>query len=323
MKKVLVRIRMYIKFLILVCIATFLIFSAVVFIYKPIYKVSLNGELLGYCAEKSKLQSKIDEFIETGDSQNNNIAFMQIENMPTYSMCLLKRDIVPNDDEILEKIKKQGTAYYKYYAILEDEEEKYYISNFQNAEKIVQTLKEKDSSNIDNIKIIEKYSEELKEFSEIDTAVAGLYKEKIVQPVKVATKKSTTKSSSNSSGFSTSTNISKSQVSIGVSFIKPITGTITSRFGAKSRIRSSAHTGLDIAAGTGTPIKAAASGTVTFSGTKGSYGKLVVITHSNGTQTYYGHCSSLYVSEGQTVAQGETIAAVGSTGNSTRTTFTF
>ena len=62
---------------------------------------------------------------------------------------------------------------------------------------------------------------------------------------------------------------------------------------------------------------AAASGTVAFAGYKGSYGYLVVISHGNGVQTYYGHCSQLYVKAGDTVAQGSKIAAVGSTGNST------
>ena len=111
--------------------------------------------------------------------------------------------------------------------------------------------------------------------------------------------------------------MSNSSVSLGVSLIKPISGTISSRFGSKSSIRGGAHTGLDIAASKGTPIKAAASGNVVFAGYKGSYGNLVVIEHSNGVQTYYGHCSALYISAGQSVSQGETIAAVGSTGNST------
>ena len=92
---------------------------------------------------------------------------------------------------------------------------------------------------------------------------------------------------------------------------------LTSRFGERSSIRSSVHSGLDIAAPTGTPVKAAASGTVTFSGYKGSYGWLMVISHGNGVDTYYGHCSKLYLSAGAKVQQGQTIAAVGSTGNST------
>ena len=117
--------------------------------------------------------------------------------------------------------------------------------------------------------------------------------------------------------MNTNTTTSSRKTSLGISLIRPISGTITSRFGARSSIRSSAHTGLDISAPTGTPIKAAASGTVTFAGWKGSYGYMLVISHGSGVQTYYAHCNKLYASVGQTVSQGETIAAVGSTGNST------
>ena len=67
----------------------------------------------------------------------------------------------------------------------------------------------------------------------------------------------------------------------------------------------------------GTPIYAAASGTVLFSGWKGTYGKLIVINHGNGIQTYYAHCSELLVSKGDTVTVGQQIAKVGSTGRST------
>ena len=103
-------------------------------------------------------------------------------------------------------------------------------------------------------------------------------------------------------------------------FVWPLNGTITSSFGIRdsdNTIVTKYHTGLDIAAPKGTPIAAAASGTVTFSGYKGSYGYMIVISHGNNIQTYYGHCSKLYVSAGTAVSQGQTIAAIGSTGNST------
>ena len=83
------------------------------------------------------------------------------------------------------------------------------------------------------------------------------------------------------------------------------------------RRSSGFHTGLDFATSTGTPIYASAAGTVKFAGTQGGYGKLVIIDHGNGYQTYYAHCSALYVTAGQYVNQGENISAVGSTGNST------
>jgi murein DD-endopeptidase MepM/ murein hydrolase activator NlpD len=77
------------------------------------------------------------------------------------------------------------------------------------------------------------------------------------------------------------------------------------------------HAGLDFAASYGSTIRAADSGKVIFSGWYGGYGKAVIISHSQGITTLYGHSSELYVSEGQTVQKGQAIAAVGSTGLST------
>ena len=77
------------------------------------------------------------------------------------------------------------------------------------------------------------------------------------------------------------------------------------------------HGGLDIASSYGTPIYASMSGTVVVSGWYYNYGKCIVIDHGNGVRTLYGHCSSLYVSVGEYVSQGQNIAAMGSTGYST------
>ena len=309
-KKVLIHTRKSLKFVILLGIAAFLIIGLVAYFFKPTYRVILNNEQIGYTVDKGKLQTKINDYIKNGDGQN--VAFVQIDQMPEYQLCLLKRGIVPNDNEIYDKIKNAGTAYYRYYAILENQEEKAYVSTFSEAENIINTLKEKQSSNMDNITISEKYEMENKEFITTEDAVAKLYVEK--QEPKV---NSSSRGKKATGTVNTGFNISGSKVSLGISLIKPISGIITSRFAESSRIRSSRHTGLDISASTGTPIKAAASGTVTFSGRKGSYGNLIVISHGNGVQTYYGHCSALYASAGQQVSQGQTIAAVGSTGNST------
>ena len=310
MKKLLIKVRASIKLLILVCIATILIVGAVVLFYKPIYSVTLDGEVIGYCAKKNELQKRINDYIENGDGESENLAFVSIDEMPTYKMCLLKREITTNDEEIYRTIIDTGVAYYKYYAILEDDDEKAYVSDFKTAEEIVKELKNKDSNNIDDITIEEKYETELVGFTTSEKAVAKLYEKRVVRPT--VTTRYTSAGSAN-----TSRNMSQGKASLGISLIKPITGTITSRFGNVSRVRSGAHTGLDIAASTGTGIKAAASGTVTFSGWKGSYGYMVVVSHGNGVQTYYAHCSKLYVSAGDKVKQGQKIAAVGSTGNST------
>ena len=317
LKKVLIHTRRSMKLIILISIAVLVVLSVVASFYKISYSVSLNGQMLGYTDNKSKLQTQINEYIENGESQNT--AFVQIDSLPQYKICLLKRNVNSDDEKIFETIKSGGTTYYRYYAILENQEEKVYVPDFTEAEEIVNQLKEKNSSNIDNITISEKYDTELKVMDNIDDAFASLY----VEPknVVVASNKKSTSTKSTAvkatGTVNTAMTISGTKVALGITLTKPVSGIISSRFGVRSSIRSSAHTGLDIATSTGTPVKAAASGTVTFAGWKGSYGNLMVITHSNGVQTYYGHCSKLYCSAGDTVSQGQTIAAVGSTGNST------
>jgi len=105
-------------------------------------------------------------------------------------------------------------------------------------------------------------------------------------------------------------------------FIWPIYGRITSGYGSRYIFGSySFHSGIDIAGSYGASIAAADGGKVVFAGrgTGGywSYGNYVVIDHENGLQTIYAHCSSLCVSAGERVYQGQTIARVGSTGRST------
>lgn len=97
-------------------------------------------------------------------------------------------------------------------------------------------------------------------------------------------------------------------------FIWPVNGTVTSGFGQRwGRL----HAGIDIAAPTGTPVRAAQAGIVIFAGSQGGYGNLVLIAHGNGIVTAYAHLSAFGAGEGATVSQGQTIGRVGSTGHST------
>jgi murein DD-endopeptidase MepM/ murein hydrolase activator NlpD len=100
-----------------------------------------------------------------------------------------------------------------------------------------------------------------------------------------------------------------------IGFSWPAAGKLTSRYG---RRWGRMHKGIDIAGPVGTPINAAADGTVISAGwNSGGYGNLVEVKHSDGTTTRYGHNSRISVSVGQTVRQGQQLAAMGSTGNST------
>jgi murein DD-endopeptidase MepM/ murein hydrolase activator NlpD len=94
----------------------------------------------------------------------------------------------------------------------------------------------------------------------------------------------------------------------------PVSGPVTSPFGWRwGRL----HEGIDIGVSYGTPIHAAASGTVIYCGWESGYGNLTVLDHGGNLATAYGHQSSIAVSWGQHVTQGDVIGYVGSTGHST------
>ena len=96
-------------------------------------------------------------------------------------------------------------------------------------------------------------------------------------------------------------------------FIWPVDGALTSGFGMRwGRL----HAGIDIAAPDGTPIRAAAAGTVTMAGVNGGYGNYTCIQHGGAVSTCYAHQSRLGTSSGASVSQGQVIGYVGNTGNS-------
>ena len=298
-RKSIIHLRASLRLIILFCIAGAIIIGILAFLYKGAYIVTYNGEFIGYCDSKSKLQQKINSYIDNGGSDDTNIAYVQIESTPKHEFTFLKRNIQTNDDDIFNSVISTGIVYYNYFIIQLNGEDKYYVSKYSEAEDVVSKLKDKDSSNIDNIKIAEKYSDTLVDFTSVDDCVEGLYEEKISFGLNIYGE------------ANTSTYIP----SLGVSFIEPVQGIITSRFGLRPRDN---HKGLDIANSSGTPIMAAAAGTVTYAQyNTGGYGNLVIISHGNGVQTYYGHNSKLYVTVGQTVSQGQVISAMGSTGIST------
>ena len=103
------------------------------------------------------------------------------------------------------------------------------------------------------------------------------------------------------------------------SFIKPVEGTISSVYGYRETATGSVpknHTGTDIAAALGTKIQSATEGQVVLVSEEGDYGKHIKIQIGE-VSIIYAHCNALYVNEGDMVTQGQEIAEVGSTGNST------
>ncbi|MEC4676969.1 MAG: M23 family metallopeptidase [Nitrospirota bacterium] len=100
----------------------------------------------------------------------------------------------------------------------------------------------------------------------------------------------------------------------------PVDGRITSAYGWREHPMTKKrdfHSGMDIAAGPGEPVKATADGIVSFAAWSGGNGKLVVIEHGQGFSTFYGHNKKINVKVGQKVKRGDVISYIGSTGNST------
>ncbi|MEW5883921.1 MAG: peptidoglycan DD-metalloendopeptidase family protein [Armatimonadota bacterium] len=103
-------------------------------------------------------------------------------------------------------------------------------------------------------------------------------------------------------------------------FLQPVSGRISSGFGMRHHPilkKSRMHNGVDIAAPTGTPIRAAGTGRIIRASYSSGYGNCVIIDHGGGVATLYAHCSSILVTVGQMVERGDLIAKVGSTGLAT------
>ena len=115
-------------------------------------------------------------------------------------------------------------------------------------------------------------------------------------------------------GFAAALDAALAPATPATGWVRPAEGTVSSEYGPRWGTR---HEGIDIAAGSGSAIRAASAGVVKRASWYGGYGNAVIIDHGGGVQTLYGHNSSLSVQPGDRVRAGQVIAKVGSTGDST------
>ena len=272
--------------------------------YKPIYQVSISGEQLGYVQNKEAFEESLKE---NAIVEGKNVDNVVLKTNPEYELKLVDRTLDTNEEELVSEIKEDVVVTYKYYEIAVANQTVETVNTKEEAEELVEQLKENELDNVD-LSIIEKYTEESETIDTTSIEVAkSTIEEKVEQKAEEVQKQKEEQE-----------RLDKMPSINGIKLaVQPVSGVITSRYGVSSRLRKSTHTGLDIAASTGTPIKVIADGTVTCASYQGSYGKLVKIDHGNGLETWYGHTSKMYVSVGQKVTAGDVIAAVGSTGNST------
>lgn len=281
------------KFFNIALLALGFIIAIVLIKYKPMYEVKISGEEVGYIKNKNAFSKEIEESIE--NYSNKNIEKVSLTSKPEYELKLVERTKESNESEVIIALQKDVEITYKYYEIAFEDKSIEKVDTLETAENIVNNIKEVTEGET-NLTINEKTTTNIEE---MNTNTLEVAKTNIIEKLDI----DTTKAISNINGIKIAT--------------LPVTGIISSRYGAASSIRSSAHTGLDIAAKTGTPIKVIAKGTVTFAAQSGSYGNLVKVDHGNGLETWYAHTSKMYVTPGQKVKAGDVIALVGSTGNST------
>ena len=207
--------------------------------------------------------------------------------------------------QIRKKVQEQQAALEEEYAKLED------LQNDLIAKQTnVESLKASKESEISSISgELEQTNQKLAELQAAAEEAARKQKEK--EAAAAAAKKN------NNSGSAGGAVVSGNGM-----FTHPCPGysRISSTFGYRNAPLAGAstnHKGVDFAASTGTPIYAAAAGTVTSAGYSGKAGNLIIINHGNGLLTYYMHCNTIFVSAGQKVSKGQNIGQVGTTGNST------
>lgn len=318
-----------IKTLKIVTIGSAIVLTIVFVKYKPVYKVTISGETIGFIDDKDFIEIKIEKYMK---DNSGNIAFREIKSMPEYEFKLIDRAKETEDSAVMLAVKDLTTTTYKNYAVTTNGENKVIVDSQEKAESVINEIKQDVQEGVDlQLGIIEVY-ETTNSASDVENAKGILNEYKVAKTAEYQEKKAEEEKKAKeeaeriakasriknfaSAASSTATSVPTGSLN-GLALAVPVNGSISSRFGSRSGSRSSVHTGLDISTSLGTGIRPIAPGIVTYAAYKGSYGNLIIIDHGNGVQSYYAHCNSLYVSSGQTVDTNTTIGAVGSTGNST------
>lgn len=289
------------KYFNITVIAFGFIIAIILIKYKPSYEVSIDGEKLGYIENKKNFEESVKTNIIANN--NKNIDAIDIKQNLEYELKLINRTLKTNEEQISNNIKENLIITYKYYEIALNNETIELVNTIEEAEDLLNNIKEKNAEELE-LSIKERYTQDAKEVrtTEIEIAKTSI-QGKIEETLQKQKEQERINNLPDVNGIKLA--------------VTPISGIITSRYGVSSSLRKSTHTGIDIAATTGTPVKVVADGIVTSASYNGSYGNLVKIDHGNGVETWYAHNSKICVKVGQMVNAGDTIAAVGSTGNST------
>ena len=219
----------------IVAIALFIMLIIILFKFNLVCEVTINGQSVGYIADKEAFEAKVNEIINKEEEAK---LFTTIEYMPEYQLKFVDKTEQTNEEVILAKLEDSSETTYQLYAVTLDGEEKAVLSSLEEAEKIVDEMTEKYEDDIElDIGITDKITTD-KEENTVKVATASIDDEIEEKKEEIEAEIEKQKEI-------------ESHTVRGVYLeVTPVSGTITSRFGNRESIRSSSHTGLDIATAT-------------------------------------------------------------------------
>lgn len=287
--------------------------------FKFVYMVEMGGVELGLVNDKDKFEKDIKDTLEDLEEP---VVSAKLKENPKYSLRLVdKEDIDVDDNYVFAKVEEKIEKTYRYYNIKEDDKLLAKVSTTEEKDNLLKELEE--AKQVKDLKVEEEKTkeyyiisyEEAKQLA--STNVDNIENEKKSKLAKEKIEKRNTNIVKNirRGGTVSASSSSNASAMLGsLSFRRPLN---SSRVSA-GYLGYPGHRGIDFPSPQGTPVMAAESGTVTtVMYSNKSYGNRVIIDHGNGISTLYGHNSTIGVSLGQKVSKGQTIAGVGSTGNST------
>lgn len=324
--------------------------------YKPLYKVTLNGQVIGYIEDKENMKKMVEHY---KNDIYDNIAYITLNCQPNYELQFASGKVKDDTNKVLSAIKNNSIVTYRTYAINQNGKEKIRVNTEAEAMEIVNSVNEIDRKKVTITEIysaehIAKENEISKEVavSKLTTKVkkqktkrkktthrsltARVNKEENIKKItkqktkrvtvkkfKVKKEKKVTKKEEEEEKIEDTPSVSSNK------FAFPVRGCSLKNIKSKKFPSYSGHTGIDININVkGKSVVAADDGVVIKSkaikskgGSYRSYGECIIIRHNDGKVTLYAHMKkdSRVVFVGDKVHKGQVIGKVGSTGNSSGT----
>ncbi len=299
------------RFILFTAISLVMIFTAVYLTvlntYKPAVKTYINGEFIGYFSDEQQFDEVYNDLVAEKQNIDENVK-VYLESEPTFEQSYI-RDSLLEEQNVYTNLRAEIKTEYTIYELVVDGEKQMTFTAEDQAEDYINQLKAEVSDINANIEV-EKVSEleDVTSTERADDILAGIVDRN--KPVEIPEEEEEPQTTNTTQYTASVYNGTVASVADGTK----VWPTVYSRINC-DYLGYYGHNGVDIGGASGTPIYAYMGGTVTFSGwdTTG-YGNCIKISHGNGLVTIYAHCSALYVSAGQQVSAGQTIAGIGMTG---------